>query len=619
MCLHRTYWEEWEKTHLAPYASKCDDDELTRRPATPPDYKDIKDPAGSESRYRTSFQIDKDRILSSTAFRRLEYKTQIFVNHEGDNYRTRLTHTTEVSSIARRIAKAMRLNEDLVEAIALGHDLGHTPFGHAGEEALNEWGLLGRYGFYHNVHGLRIVDELEEGYDWDKRKKEDGGGSGLNLTYAVREGILKHTTRGFREGDKRIFNERQILNGIDPDAPSTLEAQVVALADEIAQRVNDLEDGLRSGLISKDDVVKLIRKAIPNDDTKINDLIRAEKTSPIDRTIVARRRGKYLQIIDSCQEGNSPPTMANLIGLIRELWTANAIEYSHKNIKGLTEVSAEIGDETGGVYGSQITKFNTNTFEEIVKLDEIKTVNKLEQDRLKLGKKAVAEFCEIDIFIHNKKPTAHIKIIEKTLKRDINSEKLIPIGAATTLNEITANKYFIKWIASDMAVWRTQRVLVLAEAEGKEVEGIYKNYPIEQVKIKIREKNVISFSDEMAKIDKEFKRFIELKIHRSSKVARMNTKGVELVKKIFNRFLDNPFQLPKNVLGKYPNQNLIDDNKKISEIDNLIRNEADKDAFKQLVAEHIAGMTDRFLINEYERLFLISKDIEEKEEKSFSD
>jgi dGTPase len=269
--------------------SKCDDEELTSRPATSQDYEDIKDPAGSESRYRTSFRINKDRILSSTAFRRLEYKTQIFVNHEGDNYRTRLTHTTEVSSIARRIAKAMRLNEDLVEAIALGHDLGHTPFGHAGEAALNEGGLLGRYGFYHNVHGLRIVDELEEGYDWDKRKKEDGGGSGLNLTYAVRESILKHTTRGFREGDKRIFNEKQILNAIDPDAPSTLEAQVVALADEIAQRVNDLEDGLRSGLISKDDVVKLIRKSIPNDEIKLNKLIRAEKTLNIDEEIVKRR------------------------------------------------------------------------------------------------------------------------------------------------------------------------------------------------------------------------------------------------------------------------------------------------------------------------------------------
>jgi dGTPase len=601
MCLHRTYWEEWERTHLAPYASKCDDEELTRRPATSQDYEDIKDPAGSESRYRTSFQIDKDRILSSTAFRRLEYKTQIFVNHEGDNYRTRLTHTTEVSSIARRIAKAMRLNEDLVEAIALGHDIGHTPFGHAGEEAFNdEENLLGTYGFYHNVHGLRIVDKLEEGYDWDKRKKEHGGGSGLNLTYAVREGILKHTTRGFREGDKRIFNEKRILNGIDSSAPSTLEAQVVALADEIAQRANDIEDGLRSGLISKDDVVKLIRKSIPNDEIKLNKLIRAEKTLNIDEEIVKRRTEKYLQIVKSCQEDSSPPTMNNIIGLIRELWMANAIEYGE-----------------GGVFGSQIKSFNTDPYEKIVKLDGIKTVDKLEQDQLKLGKETEAEVCEIDISINNEKPTAHIRIMRRMLKRDINSEKLIQIGNDTTINEINANKYFIKWIASDMAVWRTQRVLVLAEAPGN--NNIYKNYPIEQVKIKIREKNVISFSDEMDKIDKEFKRFIELKIHRSSKVARMNTKGVELVKKIFKRFLENPFQLPKNVWEKYPNKNIIDKNEDISDIDNQIRNETAKAAFKQLVAEHIAGMTDRFLINEYERLFLISKDIEEKEEKSFSD
>lgn len=184
--------------------------------------------------YRSEFQRDRDRIVHSTAFRRLEYKTQVFVNHEGDLFRTRLTHSLEVAQIARGIARALALNEDLVEAISLAHDLGHTPFGHAGQEALNDcmarWG-----GFEHNLQSLRIVDLLEDRY---------AEFPGLNLCFETREGIIKHCS----QENARQLGEvgRRFLEGGSP----SLEAQVCNLADEIAYNNHDVDDGLRSGLIT---------------------------------------------------------------------------------------------------------------------------------------------------------------------------------------------------------------------------------------------------------------------------------------------------------------------------------------------------------------------------------
>lgn len=183
---------------------------------------------------RNEFQRDRDRIIHSTAFRRLEYKTQVFVNHEGDLFRTRLTHSIEVAQIGRGIARNLGLHEDLVEAIALAHDLGHTPFGHAGQDALNEC-MRDYGGFEHNLQSLRVVDFLEQRYaEFD----------GLNLTFEVREGILKHCSvqnaRQLGEVGERFLQKQQ---------PS-LEAQVANLADEIAYNNHDVDDGLRSGLIS---------------------------------------------------------------------------------------------------------------------------------------------------------------------------------------------------------------------------------------------------------------------------------------------------------------------------------------------------------------------------------
>jgi len=183
---------------------------------------------------RTDFQRDRDRIVHSTAFRRLEYKTQVFVNHEGDLFRTRLTHSLEVAQIARALARSLAVNEDLVEAIALAHDLGHTPFGHAGQDALNE--CMRPYGgFEHNLQSLRVVDELEERY---------AAFDGLNLCFETREGILKHCSL---ENARRLglLGER-FLYRRQPSA----EAQLTNLADEIAYNNHDIDDGLRSGLLT---------------------------------------------------------------------------------------------------------------------------------------------------------------------------------------------------------------------------------------------------------------------------------------------------------------------------------------------------------------------------------
>ncbi len=188
----------------------------------------------SDPQGRNQFQRDRDRIIHSSAFRRLEYKTQVFVNHEGDLFRTRLTHSLEVAQIGRAIARNLNLHEDLVEGIALAHDLGHTPFGHAGQDALNEC-MRDFGGFEHNLQSLRVVDLLEQRYaDFD----------GLNLTFELREGILKHCSlnNAMLLGDvgERFINKEQ---------PS-LEAQLTNLADEIAYNNHDVDDGLRSGLIT---------------------------------------------------------------------------------------------------------------------------------------------------------------------------------------------------------------------------------------------------------------------------------------------------------------------------------------------------------------------------------
>jgi dGTPase len=218
MIYTRQYLEEREVQTLAPYGLKSRD---SRGRAYQPD---------AEPEDRTAFQRDRDRILHTTAFRRLEYKTQVFINHEGDYYRTRLTHTLEVAQLGRTLARALGGNEDLVEAIALSHDLGHPPFGHSGEVALNR--LMKEHGgFDHNKQSLRIVTKLECRYaNWP----------GLNLTWEVREGIVKHETT-YDVADASDY---------DADKRGHLEAQICNVADELAYTAHDLDDGLRARLIA---------------------------------------------------------------------------------------------------------------------------------------------------------------------------------------------------------------------------------------------------------------------------------------------------------------------------------------------------------------------------------
>jgi len=213
---------------LAPFAAQDASSRGRQYPEPPP---------GNRSEY----QRDRDRIIHSAAFRRLEYKTQVFINHEGDLFRTRLTHSIEVAQIGRTIARALSLNEDLTEAIALAHDLGHTPFGHSGQDTLNEC-MRDYGGFEHNLQSLRVVDELEERY---------ATFPGLNLTFETREGVLKHCSannaRKLGELGKRFLEKNQ---------PS-LEAQLVNIADEIAYNNHDVDDGLRSGLLSVDQLLEV--------------------------------------------------------------------------------------------------------------------------------------------------------------------------------------------------------------------------------------------------------------------------------------------------------------------------------------------------------------------------
>ncbi|MBI1879837.1 MAG: deoxyguanosinetriphosphate triphosphohydrolase [Chloroflexi bacterium] len=217
MIISRQDIETQEAERLAPYAMLSYD---SRGRAYPED----------EHPYRTAFQRDRDRIIHTTAFRRLEYKTQVYLTTEGDYYRTRLTHTIEVAQIGRTIARALQVNEDMTEAICLAHDLGHGPFGHSGEAALN--GLMADHGgFDHNYQSFRIVEKLENRFP-DFR--------GLNLTWEVREGMLKHETE----------YDRSDVSGFEPDWRPTLEAQIVNYADEIAYTTADLDDGLRSGMIT---------------------------------------------------------------------------------------------------------------------------------------------------------------------------------------------------------------------------------------------------------------------------------------------------------------------------------------------------------------------------------
>ena len=264
---------------LAPYAATDERSRGRRHPEPAPGY-------------RSQFQRDRDRIIHSAAFRRLEYKTQVFVNHEGDMFRTRLTHSIEVAQLSRTIARILGLNEELCETIALAHDLGHTPFGHAGQDALNHC-MREHGGFEHNLQSLRTVDELEERYAEFR---------GLNLTFESREGILKHCS---------LKNAEQLgdvgRRFIDKTQPS-LEAQVVNLADEIAYNNHDVDDGLRSGLIHIDQLreVDLFRDQYEEVNRRYRDLGGRQLVYEIIRRMINRQVVDLVETSEALLKAQAP-------------------------------------------------------------------------------------------------------------------------------------------------------------------------------------------------------------------------------------------------------------------------------------------------------------------------
>lgn len=276
--------------------------------------------------YRSEFQRDRDRIIHSTSFRRLEYKTQVFVNHEGDLYRTRLTHSLEVAQIARSIARTMGLNEDLTEAIALAHDLGHTPFGHAGQDALNHCNKqLG--GFEHNLQSLRVVDWLERSY---------AEFNGLNLCFETREGILKHCSlkhaKELGTVGQRFIDKKQ----------ASLEAQLTNIADEIAYNNHDIDDGLRSGLIRIDDIrqVSLFNDAYQ----KVKALYPQLEGRPLIHETIRRIIGTLVIDLTETSQRNIIESQVRTIEDIRQ-YPNNLIQFSPEIAKASRELKRYLRDK----------------------------------------------------------------------------------------------------------------------------------------------------------------------------------------------------------------------------------------------------------------------------------
>ena len=275
-----------------------------------------RDRAEEECDIRPVFQRDRDRILHSKAFRRLKQKTQVFLLPKGDHYRTRLTHTLEVSQNARTIAKALRLNEDLVEAIALGHDLGHTPFGHAGERALDEVCPLG---FQHNEQSVRVVERLEK------------QGEGLNLTWEVRDGILNHKSAG---------------------SPHTLEGQIVRLSDKIAYINHDIDDAIRGGVLKEEDIPKTYREILGNStrvrlDTMIHNVIINSMDQPeirmspeVERATMDLRAFMFENVYKNPVAKGEEEKAINMV--------TNLYEYYWKHIRLLPDQFLEMLEEEGG-------------------------------------------------------------------------------------------------------------------------------------------------------------------------------------------------------------------------------------------------------------------------------
>jgi dGTPase len=335
MLRRRVELEEIEASSLASYAMLSRDSRGRR----------IAEPAHP---MRTCFQRDRDRIIHSAAFRRLEYKTQVFVNHEGDYYRTRLTHTMEAAQITRTIARALGLNEELAEAVALAHDLGHTPFGHAGEKVLNAL-MLPHGGFDHNAQSLRTIDWIENRYPNFR---------GLNLSFEVREGIIKHSH----------FHDRPAAQEFDPSTYPCLEAQIVDLADEIAYLGHDVDDGLKAGMLTTEELEQsqLYREAnaLPGASARevnieryqtVRRIIDAMATDLVTNLDAEIQRGR-IESVDAVRRAGRAlavftPAMATQVDELKEIMRERL--YRHYRVIRMTEKAGRVLEQLFNAYMSE--------------------------------------------------------------------------------------------------------------------------------------------------------------------------------------------------------------------------------------------------------------------------
>jgi len=338
----RKEYQEFEQKYLSPYAQKSSETKGRRYPE-------------KEHDLRTPYQRDRDRIVHCRAFRRLEYKTQVFLNHEGDHYRTRMTHTMEVATIGRTLARILRLNEDLTEAIALVHDVGHPPFGHTGESALNE--LMSDYGgFEHNLQSLRVVDFLEKKYpDFD----------GLNLSWEVREGIIKH--RELRS----LSRFRTEGLGSFPN----LEAQIVDYADQIACNTHDIDDGLASNLLSDDHLAETelwrrvnldFRRAYSKADSEVRIFYSVRNLIDFLVSDLATHSSKLISqhnVRSADEARNNPvpligfsPNVARAMDELRDFLYAHL--YEHPVVRKRNTISKKVVEKLFHIYVAEPTLFN---------------------------------------------------------------------------------------------------------------------------------------------------------------------------------------------------------------------------------------------------------------------
>lgn len=601
---YRESREQWEWENLAPYAAKSSEPSLCWRrseadlmvrekdpvipsrplwsfPSRTSQISQSRDLAGSLSRFRTAFQIDIERITNSTAFRRMEYKTQVFVTHEGDNYRTRLTHIIEVSENSRAIGQVLRLNEDLIEAIALGHDLGHTPCGHEGEATLSDlfakhargkipadptqWGLFGA-AFYHNVQGVRVVDKLEKGYEWDRRPHQDGAkfdppvsrrGWGLDLTWATREGILKHSSRGLKAGQVRMYGSEYLMAELEPFSPATLEGQVVEYGDELTSIMHDLEDGMRYRLFSLDNLQDGLMSFM-----KGNNLLEllgvhgqeASRMSPVLQSRVEKLRDLFATI-----EAKRDRTVGTMLALLRTILLSNLIEATSLRLKQALE----------GPPASALSKKSKPPLVPPHQLLEVEVALGPEQA---MGQPTASSYC-----LEAWDPRDEI---ERRIRLSHYDAKTL---ARQTQTEERAGDIQLLWEPNAAEPDNRRHVQVYVQ------DKPLGSYPLEQIRIRFTGSKVVGYGPEVLPLRNWLrKNFIPENIHNSATVDRMNKKGSKYLNEIFDHFMQYPFSMHSASLRRFRMQ----------------RPNPDDPKFVLRIVEHLQGMTDRYLERLYSRLFI---------------